>query len=218
MLHPLGTFDRYWRQNTRTISLAAAQYVGVSASAGFTLEESRGRKEALLDSFARFSDCIPSQDLEACHGLLPSMCTGFAQSVPLRVLLAENLEAFKSSDILGSPILDPVFEELKRALQQDDFNRWLSRQAHEHEQRVAIVTALGLILQYMARTGIEKTGPRPANRVLVTKECLGSCNHKCRHEETVLPSLGRLLATAVCHHIHTVDPRKFDANDSYFWP
>ena len=168
----LGTLRPYWAPLQQQLALTGGNYVTLGFNLVYEKKDEKTLKQALLN---QPSDMLSLPALEAACGLQISFCTGVAQQVPLRILLADVMVAYVEQFVP----LRPCWVQLKDTyrivdgFKGNDFKKWIDGLPTRELQEETVRIVHGL-LEVLKDTGINSSEKKLVV-ALICKETVPSC-------------------------------------------
>jgi len=155
-LKNLGTYDSSWELREKQAGFQGGQYAVLAFNATYIKQNGVTLKQRQL--MLPFNE-IDLAFLDSSCGLQVSLCTGVARRVPLRVLLADVMEAFVESRVSSKPL---NWEELKskdkmiQSFRTCNLELWFN--SLSTEKRESAIYIVRRMLEVLKDTGIDKNG------------------------------------------------------------
>jgi ankyrin repeat protein len=151
--HTLGTYGEFWTLQEMQTGLQAGQYLMAALNLTWVKKEARTLKYEIVESGWNLDT------LEKPWGLLISVCTGVAQRVPLREVIAEVMPAMLEPMVPKPDGCEKLFlrHKVYEKLRDPTFRNW-----HLHDLNKSDRKAFNTIMDYVVKkicwTGVNRQG------------------------------------------------------------
>jgi hypothetical protein len=180
--HTLGTYGEFWTLQEKQYGLQSGQYVMAALNLTWVKKEARTVKYDIVESGWNLDT------LEKPWGLLISVCTGVAQRVPLREVIAEVMPAMVKPMVPKPDKWEQLHlvHKVVEKLRDPEFGDWY-RDILPESERNALKTIVDYVVKKICWTGVNRQG-----RLVVACPSVGDaygCIHMPLEQNLMLASI-----------------------------